>query len=185
MKNFTKIVTVAYLFLSITVLEFNYVTQFDTCCIDRDKVTVKFVVRSDHISIYAFPRRTEVSDQWFRPVGLRFRPVALRFRPVGLRFRPVDLRFRPQGLRFRPVGLRFRPVVLGLRSSFLGLRFRHIQQNMAESKRKPVRKGGRYCVAGSTNGESCTICPCMGLRGCVHTSENPEDFIDMAIEIQE
>ena len=29
------------------------------------------------------------------------------------------------------------------------------QENMAETKRKPVRKGGRYCVAGSPNGESC------------------------------
>ena len=27
---------------------------------------------------------------------------------------------------------------------------------MEESKRKPVRKGRRYCVAGSPNGESCT-----------------------------
>ena len=41
MKNYTKIVTVAdfYFFL---LLEFNCVTLFDTCCIDRDKVTVKF-----------------------------------------------------------------------------------------------------------------------------------------------
>ena len=30
------------------------------------------------------------------------------------------------------------------------------QQNVAESKRKPVKKGGRYCVAGTPNGESCT-----------------------------
>ena len=30
------------------------------------------------------------------------------------------------------------------------------QQNMAQSKRKPVRKGGRYCVARSPNSECCT-----------------------------
>ena len=33
---------------------------------------------------------------------------------------------------------------------------RDSQQNMAESKRKPVKKGGRYCVVGTPNGESCT-----------------------------
>ena len=55
MKIHTKIVTVAYFYFFL-LLEFNCVTQFDTCCIDRDKVTVKFVAHSDHILIYALQK---------------------------------------------------------------------------------------------------------------------------------
>ena len=55
MKSYTKIVTVAYFYFFL-LLELNCVTQFDTCCIDRDKVTVKFVARSDRILIYALQK---------------------------------------------------------------------------------------------------------------------------------
>ena len=90
-------------------LSLYFVTQFVTCCTDWDNVTVKFVVRSDDILIYALQKWEQFSlvyslslkkKNGFRPVGLRFRPAGLRFRPVGLRFRPAGLRFRPAGLRW-------------------------------------------------------------------------------------
>ena len=53
MTKHTKIVTKTYISI---LLEFNYITQFDICCTDSDKVTVKYVAYSDDVLISALQK---------------------------------------------------------------------------------------------------------------------------------
>lgn len=59
MAKYTKIVIKTYISI---LLEFNCVTQFDMCCNDWDKVTVKFVMCSDNILIYAVQKWEQFSQ---------------------------------------------------------------------------------------------------------------------------
>ena len=56
--KYIKIVTKTYISI---LLEFNCVTQFDTCCTDKDKVTVKFVLDQ---WVFVLDHRVFILEQW-------------------------------------------------------------------------------------------------------------------------
>ena len=137
--KYTKIATETCISI---LLEFNCVPQFDTCCTDWDKATVKFVARSDDILIYALQKWDQwvfVLDQWV--FVLDHKVFVLDHRVFVFDQWVFVLDQWVFVLDHKVFVLVHRVFVLdqwvfvldhrvfGLRSSFLGLRFRHIRAN--------------------------------------------------------